>query len=222
MKNIRFFSVVLMILFFLGLFLKDNASLANSQCNFYRDLYYTILKSGKPSEINQARDLMNKFCNDSYSITVPPNALKPGTKTLPGQSPSFTPCPYVRKPYCLNGTNPLTFYDNKGCVSYSCPSSLPPGGVYFSKDKSNTNSQNGSGGGYRTGTRICPTLLKPSNCPSSDVVPIMKDGCIVRYFCRQKQNQGNCPAINQTINCPTHQKAIYARDSKGCLYLTCR
>jgi len=68
-------------------------------------------------------------------------------------------------PNCSDGKKPLVIHDQIGCpVSYYCPNE-------FGKNR-------------------CPaTALKPYNCPEKNLVPILKNGCIVRYFCNKKFNK---------------------------------
>jgi hypothetical protein len=210
-------------LFFVSIFLfltgflmtnADTATLNNpdNNCKFYTELFNILSKSGSASEKLNAKIQMDKYCNLKPSLLpISSNTSNVTQNTLGNTSirSNVRNCPLVESISCPKGYIRRAVF-NEGCLTrYFCqkinqitPSQNPAFFNEFGKNR-------------------CPaTALKPYNCPEKNLVPILKNGCIVQYFCNKSST--DCPAINWDFaNCPASQK-IYTKDNQGCFRVTCR
>ncbi len=164
MKKIFFFLKFSFIFYFIFLFFSHpkfsfaDTAQVNYQCQYYKELYNIISKNGSASEVAQARNLVDRYCFTNQNN-------QKGEQGQSSNNLSFLSCPYVYKPSCKDGKEPLSVRDKKtGCViSYHC---LEP-------DKT-----------FRNSSSTCPTP-KPITCLGNSIKKAVYDnrGCLVRYYC---------------------------------------
>jgi hypothetical protein len=244
----KIFLFFVSIFLFLTGFLMTNADTAtlnnpDNNCKFYTELFNILSKSGSASEKLNAKIQMDKYCNLKPSLS--PISPKPSTPSdiisNTSQSNSQSSSSISSKPPISSNTSNVT-QNTLGNTSISnnvrnCPLvesiSCPKGYIrravfnegcltrYFCQKINQITPSQNPAFFNEFGKNRCPaTALKPYNCPEKNLVPILKNGCIVQYFCNKSST--NCPAINwDSANCPASQK-IYTKDNQGCFRVTCR